>query len=60
MRILITGANGMVGQCLKKLIPEALTPNSKELDLTDSSSVFKYFEDNNLKIPILLNEYIFD
>jgi len=35
MRILITGANGMVGKCLKKLIPEAVTPNSKELDLTD-------------------------
>ena len=58
MRILITGANGMVGQFLKKLIPEALTPNSKELDLTDSSSVIKYFEDNKFEYVIHLAAHV--
>ena len=30
MQILITGGNGMVGRYLKKLLPEAITPSSKE------------------------------
>jgi len=58
MRILITGANGMVGKCLKKLIPEAVTPNSKELDLTDSSNVIKYFEDNKFDYVIHLAAHV--
>lgn len=58
MRILITGANGMVGKYLKKLIPEAITPNSKELDLTDSSNVIKYFKHNKFDYVIHLAAHV--
>ena len=58
MRILITGANGMVGKYLKKLIPEAITPNSKELDLTDSSNVINYFKHNKFDYVIHLTALV--
>tara|TARA_B100000795_G_C22762032_1_gene424043 strand:- start:571 stop:1470 length:900 start_codon:yes stop_codon:yes gene_type:complete len=58
MRILITGANGMVGQYLKKLLPEAKTPNSKELDLTNSAHVINYFEKNKFDYVIHLAAHV--
>ncbi len=58
MRILITGANGMVGQSLKKLFPKAVTPNSKELDLTNSVHVINYFENNKFDYVIHLAAHV--
>lgn len=48
-RILITGANGMVGQSLLPLLKKKgyrnlLTPRSKELDLLDQRAVNSYFK----------------
>ena len=50
-KIMITGANGMVGRSLvKKLKKEGynnlLTPSSKELDLKNQNDVEKYFKEN--------------
>ncbi len=40
-KILVTGGSGMVGQSLKKIMPEAIYISSKDYDLTDSESVWK-------------------
>jgi GDP-L-fucose synthase len=58
MQILITGGNGMVGRYLKKLLPEAITPSSKELDLTNSENVKSYFESNKFDYVIHLAAYV--
>ena len=54
MRILITGGNGMVGSYLKNLLPDAITPSSKELDLTNSEQVKNYFANNKFDYVIHL------
>ena len=38
-KILVTGGSGMVGQSLKKIMPDAIYLSSKNCDLTDSESV---------------------
>jgi GDP-L-fucose synthase len=38
-RILVTGGSGMVGQSLKKIMPDAIYLSSKNCDLTDSEAV---------------------
>ncbi|MEH6745899.1 MAG: dTDP-4-dehydrorhamnose reductase [Maribacter arcticus] len=48
-KVLITGANGQLGQCLQKIAPlyknlEFTFKNSKDLDITDTSSIKKTFE----------------
>jgi len=58
MHILITGGNGMVGKYLKKLLPEAITPSSKELDLTNSENVKSYFYNNKFDYVIHLAAYV--
>jgi len=58
MRILITGSSGMVGKYLKKLLPEAITPTSKELDLTNSENVKSYFYNNKFDYVIHLAAYV--
>jgi GDP-L-fucose synthase len=58
MRILITGGSGMVGKYLKKLLPEAITPSSKELDLTNSENVKSYFYNNKFDYVIHLAAYV--
>ena len=58
MRILITGGNGMVGSYLKKIIPEATTPSSKELDLTNSEQVKNYFQNNQFDYVIHLAAHV--
>lgn len=58
MKILITGGNGMVGQCLKKLLPQAITPSSNELDLTNSSNVISFFENNKFDYVVHLAAHV--
>src|SRR5260221_114273 len=38
-KILVTGGSGMVGQSLKKIMPNAIYLSSRHCDLTDSESV---------------------
>ena len=58
MRILITGGNGMVGSYLKNLLPDAITPSSKELDLTNSEQVKNYFANNTFDYVIHLAAHV--
>lgn len=48
MTLLITGASGKLGNQLKKLFPDALTPPHCELDITNVESVFSYFRKNSI------------
>ena len=53
--IFITGANGFIGKNLKEFLSikyNLLTPNSKELDLTDETKVKAFFENNKVDFVI--------
>ena len=52
--ILITGGNGRLGKAFKSIIPKALYPTSKEMDIKDFNSVFNYFEKHKPKYVIHL------
>lgn len=56
--ILITGGSGMVGEELKKILPNALYPSSKELNLLDSNSIEKFFTINQVTKIIHLAAYV--
>lgn len=58
MKVLITGGSGMVGRSLKQLIPDAFTPSSKELDLTNSQLVEEYFHTHNFDYVVHLAAYV--
>ena len=58
MRILITGGSGMVGKELKKLLPNAITPSSKELNLTNSENVKQYLKNNKFDYIVHLAAYV--
>lgn len=58
MKILITGASGMVGRSLKDLLPDAYTPSSKELDLTNSELVKDYFHTHSFDYVVHLAAYV--
>ena len=58
MNILITGGSGMVGSYLKELLPNAITPTSSELNLTDTESVRRYFSKNKFDYVIHLAAYV--
>ena len=58
MKILITGASGMVGSYLSKLIPHAYTPSSKELNLLDSNNVEVYMKQHNFDYVVHLAAYV--
>jgi GDP-L-fucose synthase len=44
MKNLILGSSGLVGSAIKRKIPDALSPTSKELNLLDKSKVDSYFK----------------
>lgn len=58
MKILITGASGMVGRELSKLIPDAYCPSSTELNLLDASSVKNYMDVGRFDYVIHLAAYV--
>lgn len=43
-KILVTGGSGLVGNYLKKIIPNAIYVSSKDYDLTDQNAVIKMYE----------------
>ena len=48
----------MVGRELKKLLPNAITPSSKELNLTNSENVKQYFKNNKFDYVVHLAAYV--
>ena len=52
--ILVTGGSGMVGSELKKIMPEALYPSSKELNLLSEGEIRNYLQLNNVTAVIHL------
>jgi GDP-L-fucose synthase len=58
MKLLITGASGMVGSYLSKILPEAHTPSSKELNLIDSRNVKEYMSDHKFDYVLHLAAYV--
>ncbi len=51
--LLITGGQGQLGRALSLLLPNALTLNKKELDITDQKSVAHFISKN--KIDTIIN-----
>lgn len=49
---LITGANGQLGCCLSRLLPDAICTDVNSLDITDMKSVNKFVEKNNIDLII--------
>ena len=58
MKILVTGGTGMVGSELKKLLPNATYPTSKELNLTDLHSVESFLKKNQFEYVIHLAAHV--
>jgi len=52
MKILITGSSGALGSELKKKIPNALTPNHNELDITNKEMIVDFFKKKKINIVI--------
>ncbi len=45
--IVVTGGSGLLGNAFKKLLPNALYPTHKELDLTNKKQTYNYFNKFN-------------
>ena len=58
MKILITGASGMVGRELLKLIPSACSPSSSELDLVNPIAVKEYMSAGSFDYVVHLAAYV--
>tara|TARA_B110000977_G_scaffold198855_1_gene284717 strand:- start:1607 stop:2500 length:894 start_codon:yes stop_codon:yes gene_type:complete len=56
--ILVTGGSGMVGSELKKIMPEALYPSSKELNLLSEGEIRNYLQLNNVTAVIHLAAHV--
>lgn len=49
---LITGANGQLGLCISKLLPDAICTDVNTLDITNSYAVNKFVKKNNIDLII--------
>jgi len=52
MTILITGSTGALGSELKKIFPEALTPNHNELNITNREQIINFFKKKKIDVII--------
>ena len=52
MNILLTGGTGSLGSELKKILSNCLIPTKQELDITDRSHVFDFFQKNSIDLVI--------
>lgn len=52
--IVVTGGSGLLGSAFKKILPNALYPTSKELDLLDEKKVNEKLQNSNIKTVIHL------
>lgn len=58
MKILVTGGSGMVGSELVKILPNAVYPSSKDLNLTDPHSVETFLKKNKFDYVIHLAAHV--
>lgn len=58
MNILVTGGSGMVGSELQSILPEALYPTSRELDLLCQDSISNFFAKNKITHVVHLAAYV--
>ena len=56
--VLVTGGSGMVGSELKRIMPDAMYPSSKELNLLDQLSIEQYFSNHRVTYVIHLAAYV--
>ena len=54
MKVLITGASGLLGKEVSKLYPDALTPKHSELNIINESDIFEYFRVHKINLVIHL------
>ena len=54
MKCIVTGGSGLLGKTLRKIKPNYIYLNSKDLDLTDYASTKLYFDKENPDIIIHL------
>jgi len=52
LTILITGGTGVLGEQLKKIFPNNISPTHQELDITDKKNVMDFFTKNNFDVII--------
>ena len=50
--MLITGGTGALGKELKKVFPDSLAPDHKELDITKKNQIQEFFKNNDIDVVI--------
>ena len=53
-KILITGGNGRLGKACKKILPLAMYPRSKTLDVRNLDTIESFFKTNTKKYIFLV------
>ena len=59
--IIVTGGNGLLGSAFKKILPNALYPTRKQLDLSSHNNIKQYFEKigkKNIDVVIHLAAFV--
>ncbi len=55
MKYLIVGSSGLMGSTFLDIVPDTSGVDEKTLDITDKSSVEKYFQENEDKFDVVIN-----
>jgi len=55
MKYLIVGASGLMGSTFLSIVPDAIGVDEKTFDITDNSSIEKYFQKNKDKFDVVIN-----
>ena len=53
--IVVTGGSGKLGQEIRKILPNALYPTSKEMDISNSPSVMEYFDNTGDSVECIIH-----